>query len=132
METISADILEYLGKYENGVLVLLNLTYNDHSSEATIFYTDEMISVTVSPKLEKKLGTTLELWPGYRDFVISILKKVIPYDEIISRLDDVDFSKYLTDEQSDIKIAEEVDEDDIKFGSESDDIDLKSDGPDQI
>ena len=116
MDTINADVLDYLGKYENGVLVLLNMTYLDHSSEATIFYTDQMITLTVSPKLEKKLGTTLELWPGYRDLVISILKKVVPYDEIIGRLDDVDFSKYLTDQQSDISIAEDVDEDDISLG----------------
>jgi hypothetical protein len=35
---ITADILDYLGKYENGVLVLLTIGYKGEFTEGTIYY----------------------------------------------------------------------------------------------
>lgn len=111
--SIKADIVDYLGKYENGVLVLLSINYNDNFSEGTLYYSNEVLALTIDEEIEDELGHPIELWSGYRDLVISILKKVVPYDEIINRLDEVDFTIY-------------VDEDNSVEGEEIDNIDIES------
>ena len=108
MNKITADILDYLGKYENGVLVLLTIGYKDTFTEGTIYYSDKMLVLTVDPSIEQDLGSPIELWPGYQDLLILILKKVVPYNEIINRLDDLDASKYSINE-SETDFGEEID-----------------------
>jgi len=110
---ITADIIDYLGKYENGVLVLLSINYKDNFTEGTIYYSDKALALTVDESIEEDLGMRIEFWPGYRDLLISILRRVVPYNEIINRLDEIDVSKY-SDVNIESKEAEDVNEDDIK------------------
>ena len=116
---MTADIIDYLGKYENGVLVLLSIGYKGEFTEGTIYYSNEMLSLTVDESIEQELGMKIELWDGYRDLLISILKKVVPYNEIINRLDEVDFTIYVEDDES--TEGEEVDDDDIDSEEDYDD-----------
>lgn len=95
MNSIKADIMDYIGKYENGIIVLLSINCNNKFSEGTLYYSDETLVLTVDEAVESEIGTDIELCDGYRELIISILKKVVPYKEIINRIDDVDFSKYL-------------------------------------
>jgi hypothetical protein len=111
--TITADIVDYLGKYENGVLVLLSIGYKGEFTEGTIYYSNESLALTVDESIEKDLDMPIELWKGYRDLLISILKRVVPYNEIINRLDDIDFTQYFT-EGEEPKQGEDVDENDIQ------------------
>ncbi len=123
---MTADIIDYLGKYENGVLVLLSIGYKGEFTEGTIYYSNEMLSLTVDESIEQDLGMKIELWDGYRDLLISILKKVVPYNEIINRLDEVDFTIYVEDDES--TEGEEVDDDDIDSDDDDyDDDDSKED-----
>jgi hypothetical protein len=118
METsIKADIMDYLGKYENGVLVLLSINYNNSFSEGTLYYSDKMLALTVDEKIEEELGQPIELWDGYRDLLISVLKKVVPYNEMINRLDDIDFANYFntSDDSSD---GMDIDDEDITIEGE--------------
>ena len=124
---MTADIIDYLGKYENGVLVLLSIGYKGNFSEGTIYYSNEMLSLTVDESIEEELGMKIELWDGYRDLLISILKKVVPYNEIINRLDEVDFTIYVEDDES--TEGEEVDDDDIDSEEDYDD-EIESDDED--
>lgn len=110
---ITADILDYLGKYENGVLVLLTIGYKGDFTEGTIYYSNEALALTVDESIEQDLGMKIEFWDGYRDLIISILKKVVPYNEIINRLDEIDFSKY-TEVGVESTESEDINEDDIK------------------
>ena len=118
---MTADIVDYLGKYENGVLVLLSIGYKGEFSEGTIYYSNEMLSLTVDESIEEDLGMKIEFWDGYRDLLISLLKKVVPYNEIINRLDEVDFTIYVEDDES--TEGEEVDDDDIDSDDDDDDDD---------
>jgi hypothetical protein len=93
------DVIEYLGKYEEGVMVLLSLNYNDEYYDATFFYKDNFITLTVDEQLEEILECTIEKWSEYGTLVVDILKKVIPYDEIINRLDELDFNEYFKTEE---------------------------------
>ena len=125
---MTADIIDYLGKYENGVLVLLSIGYKGEFTEGTIYYSNEMLSLTVDESIEEELGMKIELWDGYRDLLISILKKVVPYNEIINRLDEVDFTIYVEDDES--TEGEEVDDDDIDSEEDYDDDEIESDDDD--
>lgn len=110
---ITADIVDYLGKYEDGVLVLLSIGYKGEFTEGTIYYSNKDLTLTVDESIEMDLGMPIELWKGYRELLVSILKKVVPYDEIINRLDDIDFTSYFT-EVEEPKQGEDVNEDDIQ------------------
>ena len=110
---ITADIIDYLGKYDNGVLVLLSLNCNNSFTESTLYYSDKILVLTVDESVEKEIGSVIELWPGYRELLISILKRVVPYNEIINRLDDIDVSQYYNNEVN-YKEGEDIDDDEIK------------------
>jgi len=52
MKTFDFSVLEYLGKVETGVLVLLSVVYEKKYFEATFFYDDKNIVLTISDELE--------------------------------------------------------------------------------
>ncbi len=85
------DIIEYLGKFEDGVLALISLNYEDEYYDATFFYKENFVTLTIDEKLEEIIGE-IEEWSGYNNLILDLMKKVVPYDEIISRLDKVDVS----------------------------------------
>ena len=111
---MKADIIDYLGKYENGVLVLLSVSYKDTFTEGTLYYSDKILTLTVDESIEKDLGQPIEFWSGYREFLESVLKKVVPYNEIINRLDEVDFTQYGSTLTEEFNEGEDIDEDDIE------------------
>lgn len=115
MDKITADIIDYLGKYDNGVLVLLSLNHNGKFSEATIYYSDKVLALTVDESVEKKLNCPIELWHGYKDLVVSILKRVVPYNQIINRLDEISFVDYFTQNKQQSRRAENIDSSDINI-----------------
>lgn len=91
------DIIEYLGKFEDGVLVLISLNYEDNYYDTTFYYKDNFVTLTIDDDLEEILGQ-IELWSGYNNLVLDIMKKVIPADEILGRLDEIDFSGFFDEE----------------------------------
>jgi HEPN domain-containing protein len=91
------DIIEYLGKFEDGVLALISLNYEDEYYDATFFYKENFVTLTIDEKLEEIIGE-IEEWSGYNNLVLELMKKVVPYDEIISRLDKVDVSGLFDEE----------------------------------
>jgi len=92
------DIIEYLGKFEDGVLVLISLNYEDEYYDATFFYKENFVTLTIDEKLEEIIGE-IEEWFGYNNLVLELMNKVVPYDEMITRLDPVDVSEYLKNEE---------------------------------
>lgn len=89
------DILDYLGKINGGVLVLISLLYEDEYYEGSFFYTEDMLAITPDEKLEEKLESKIEDWEGYEALMLELLKKVVPYKEMYSRVDDFDPNKYI-------------------------------------
>lgn len=111
---IKADVIDYMGKMDGGVIVLLSINFDGEFSEGTIFYTDDNLAITVSEEVEKKLGCEIELWEGYAEFVTSILLKLTPCSEIIDSLEEVDFSKYIQFDGETRFVEDEIDPDDIE------------------
>ena len=106
---IKADIIDYMGKYSGGVIVLLSIECGGSFTEGTIYYSDKDIILTVDESVEDSIGGTVYDWPGYRALLESILSKLVPYEEISGRIDDVDFDKYIAKPEKSVFISDEVD-----------------------
>jgi hypothetical protein len=115
---IKADIVDYMGKYEDGVIVLLTINFDGDFTEGTIFYNEENLVLTVDESVERKLGSPIELWDGYPILLVEIFKRLVPCSEVRGRLDEVDFSKYLQVEKSSL-VLDEVEADQIITATQS-------------
>lgn len=116
---IKADIVDYMGKYENGVLVLLSINCDGSFSEGTVFYTEDNLVLTVDQSIEDKLDGSIEEWSGYKDLLESIFKKLIPCSEISTRIDDLDLDKYVDVPEEAEYIDSEINPDDIILATQS-------------
>jgi hypothetical protein len=115
---IKADIVDYMGKYENGVLVLLSINCDGSFSEGTVFYTEDNLVLTVDQSVEDKVGP-IEEWSGYKDLLESIFKKLIPCSEISTRIDDLDLDKYVDVPEEAEYVDSEINPDDIILATQS-------------
>lgn len=118
---INVDIVDYMGRYNGGVLVLISINLENKFYEGTIFYSDKDIVLTVDEKVEEILETKIEYWEGYKELLESILKKLIPYEEISGRLDDVNFEDYVSFYEDDFNnlIEDEIDPNEIIIATQS-------------
>jgi hypothetical protein len=91
---MTVDILDYIGKHDDGIFVLLSLGYEEQYYEATFYYKDTFIVLTVDESLEEKLGCEIEDWDGYGEVMYDIVKKVTPYEEMIKNIDDFKPEEY--------------------------------------
>ena len=87
------DIIEYLGKIDDGVIVIISQNYNDEYYDSTLYYKENIVAITIDETLEELIGI-IEEWEGYNNLVIDIMSKVVPYAEIINRLDVLDVSEF--------------------------------------
>lgn len=91
---MTIDIIDYLGKHQGGILTLISLGYEGDYYEATFFYTNDVLALTPEEKLEEKLDSIIENWSGYDQLMIDIMKKVIPYNEIVNIVNDFEPEKW--------------------------------------
>ena len=94
MNDFQFSVLEYMGKLENGVLVILSIIYKKRYFEGTFFYTDQDMVFTISEELQELIGD-IKKHPNYIDMIKKILKMVVPYNEIYNQLDPADFNKWI-------------------------------------
>ena len=92
---LSVSINEYLGKVEEGVIVTLSFVFEDEYYEGTIFYNSENFLITIPDELEYKIGMDIKEYPEYTNIVTKLLKLLIPYDEIVNRIDYIDLDKVI-------------------------------------
>lgn len=89
------SILSYLGKLDIGILVLISITYQDKYYESTFFYTTDKMVLTISRELEEEIGHKIQDDEDYPNLLRQILKKIVPYNQMINNIDDVDFSRWV-------------------------------------
>jgi hypothetical protein len=118
MDKFDVSILEYLGKVDGGILVLLSIVYQTKYYEATFFYNEKDILLTISEDLEQITGDIKQNLQ-YTTILKDILKKIVPFKEMYDRIDDVNFSRWV---EGVIPVqsgeAEEIDESEIKKDTE--------------
>lgn len=116
MDRFNISILEYLGKYESGIMVLISIVYDNIYYEGTYFYTNTDLVLTVPEELENILGHVITEDSDYPSLIKYMIKNIVPYNEMVNRLDDIDFNRWITGEieYESGEEAKNIDEDDIK------------------
>lgn len=88
---ISASIIDYLGKYENGIIVSVSLSIDDTYHNAIFYYTSDKMIITVDDSLNDILNNDIQNTDHYIPLMESIINMVQPYDEIINDIKDYNF-----------------------------------------
>ena len=96
MDKVDVSIIKYLGKVRNGIisLVAITLKERDLTFDATFYYTDKNMIVTIPEDIEKQIGDIKSI-PEYTDLLKHCLRKVIPYNQLIDNIDPLDVKPYL-------------------------------------
>ena len=115
---IKVSILDYLGKIEKGIIVLISLVYNDKYYEGMFVYTDEQISLSVDDSLELIIGD-IKKHKDYVEILKFLIKNVVPWSEMIDKLKDVDMSIFIPITSEIVHLAGNVDPSQITTGTQS-------------
>jgi hypothetical protein len=92
---LTFDIIEYMGKMDGGVFVLLNLNVdNTNFYDAIFYYKENIVALTVDEKFEELIGQKIEDFSGYKDIMTAIIKRVLPYKDAINIVNDFDGEIY--------------------------------------
>lgn len=84
---ITASILDYLGKFEGGILVSIGLMAEGNFYNGIFYYTSDKMIVTVDDNFIETFGDIEEL-ESYLPLMESIINMVDPYEKIINELKD--------------------------------------------
>lgn len=84
---ITASILDYLGKYEGGILVSVGLMCEGNFYNGIFFYTSDKMIITVDDLFRQTHGE-IELNESYLPLMESLINMVEPYENIIGDLKD--------------------------------------------
>ena len=84
---ITASILDYLGKYESGVLVSIGLMSEGTFYNGIFYYTSDKMIITVDDNFRQRFGE-IEESESYLTLMESIINMVEPYEMIIDTLKD--------------------------------------------
>lgn len=87
--SIDVSILDYWGKFNNYVIVLLYLIYNDKYFDGLCIYNNNELRLVVDDDLEKELGCDIKNHNEYDNIIDFLKKRLVPYDEIINIVNDI-------------------------------------------
>ena len=85
---IKASILDYIGKYEGGILTSVGLMLEGEFYDAIFYYTKNKMIITINEDMRNKIGD-IELHEDYVPLMESIINKVDPYEEMVNKLNDI-------------------------------------------
>lgn len=88
---ITASVLDYLGKYEGGILVSVGLVYENTFYNSIFYYTSDKMIISIDDDLATKIGE-IEFSEDYIPLMESIINMVEPYEEMINQVKDYDFN----------------------------------------
>ena len=91
---ITVSVLDYIGRYEIGVLVSVGLMFEGQFYGGIFFYTDKQMNINVEDSLVKKLGHPIEEDPEYLEILRILISKVEPFEKIFPNLPDVQMQDY--------------------------------------
>ena len=84
---ITASVLDYIGKYEGGILVSVGLMHDNKFHNGIFYYTENKMIITIDDSLKEIIGD-IELTDDYIPLMESIINMVQPYENIIGDLKD--------------------------------------------
>lgn len=86
---ITASIIDYLGKYEDGILVSVGLMYKSEFFNSIFYYTGDQMVINVEEKMIQKMDHFIEEHPEYYMLMEDIINKVEPYELVIAQLEEI-------------------------------------------
>ena len=86
---ITASILDYIGKYEGGILVSVGLMLNENFYNAMFYYTSDEMIINVEESMTKDMGCEIEFHKDYLELLKSILSQCEPFENIINQLEEI-------------------------------------------
>lgn len=86
---ITASVLDYIGKYEGGILVSVGLMFNEKYYNSIFYYTSDEMIINVEESMTKEMGFEIELHKHYLDLLKSILQQCDLYENIIDKLEEI-------------------------------------------
>lgn len=86
---ITASIIDYLGKYEDGILVSVGLMYKSEFFNSIFYYTGDQMVINVEEKMIQKMDHFIEEHPEYYTLMEDIINKVEPYELLITQLEEI-------------------------------------------
>jgi len=96
---IKASILDYIGKYEGGILTSVGLMFEGDFYDAIFYYTQNKMIITINEDMRNKIGD-IELHEDYIPLMESIINKVDPYEEMVDKLNDIKINGNTRDSNS--------------------------------
>ncbi len=86
---ITASILDYLGKYEGGILVSVGLMYNQKFYNSIFYYTSNKMIINVEEKMTQDMNCEIEEHKDYLPLLKSIILMCDPHENLINQLDEI-------------------------------------------
>lgn len=86
---ITTSVIDYLGKYEGGILVSVGLMYKEEFFNSIFYYTEDKMIINVDEKIIEKIGCYIEEHPEYYTLMEDLINKVDPYETIIDKIEDI-------------------------------------------
>lgn len=92
---MNVNIIGTIGKVEDGILVLIDIEYNENIYECSYWYNQKISLLTTPDTLDGIIDIkTLEDYPKIKEYLLNTLE---PYEVAISKTEelDVDYQSYL-------------------------------------
>jgi hypothetical protein len=86
---ITASILDYLGKYEGGILVSVGLMYNQKFYNSIFYYTSNQMIINVEEKMTQDMKYEIEEHKDYLLLLKSIISMCDPHENLINQLEEI-------------------------------------------
>jgi len=117
---IKADVIDYLGKMDEGVVVSIGVLLDEIYYNGILFYSNNNILLSMNDEFEEKINSPVELWENYKLLLELIFSKLENPTTILNSLKEFDINKYLTKKQDKVNfITEEIDPNEIIIATQS-------------
>lgn len=117
---IKADVIDYLGKMDEGVVVSIGVLLDEIYYNGILFYSNNNILLSMNDEFEEKINSPVELWENYKLLLELIFSKLENPTTILNSLKEFDINKYLTKKQDKVNfINEEIDPNEIIIATQS-------------
>lgn len=117
---IKADVIDYLGKMDEGVVVSIGVLLDEIYYNGILFYSKNNILLSMNDEFEEKINSPVELWENYKLLLELIFSKLENPTTILNSLKEFDINKYLIKKEDKINfITEEIDPNEIIIGTQS-------------
>ena len=87
---ITASIIDYIGKYEGGIMVSVGLMFEGEYYDAMFYYTNTEMIINVDDEMKSVIGD-IEKHKDYYSLMEFMINAVTPYEDMIETLSEMDY-----------------------------------------